>query len=104
MLELGPDAPALHRSLAKDLANSNVGIAFLAGEHMAMLADAIPPRTIGAYEATSDRLIDAVAVALSPGDVVLVKGSLGSEMTRIVDALLAIDLTSDRRHSSGHKA
>ena len=104
MLELGPDAPALHRSLAEDLANSDVDIAFLAGEHMVMLADAIPARTIGAYEATSDRLIDSVAVAVSPGDVVLVKGSLGSEMTRVVDALLAIDLTLDRRRSSGHNA
>jgi UDP-N-acetylmuramoyl-tripeptide--D-alanyl-D-alanine ligase len=104
MLELGPDAPALHRSLAEDLANNDVDIVFLAGEHMAMLANAVPAQTIGTYEATSDQLIDSIKVAVSPGDVVLVKGSLGSKMTRIIDALLAIDLPLNRQHPTGSGA
>ena len=106
MLELGPDAPALHRELAADIANNDVDLLYLAGEHMATLATAIPAQTVGACETTSDRLTDPVAATVASGDVVLVKGSLGSNMACIVDALLALDSTSTlaRRRHPGHNA
>ena len=91
MLELGRDAASLHRDLAADLSRSDVDLVFLAGEHMAALAETLPASTIGAYAATSAGLIDAIAATVAPGDVVLVKGSLGSTMAPIVEALLALE-------------
>ncbi len=90
MLELGSDAANLHRDLAAGLGRSNVDLIFLAGQHMAALADALPESKIGAYATTSEDLVDAVVASVAPGDVVLVKGSLGSAMAPIVEALLAI--------------
>jgi len=43
----------------------------------------------GAYGAQSQDIVEAVLAALRDGDVVLVKGSLGSKMAVVVDALKA---------------
>ena len=51
------------------------------------------PETIrGVHAADSQALIPAVVEAVKAGDVVLVKGSLGSRMAPIVEALLAMGL------------
>ncbi len=105
MLELGRDAASLHRELAADL-GSEVDLVFLAGEHMAALAESLPASMIGAYAAASGGLIEPVAAAIAPGDVVLVKGSLGSAMAPIVEALLALDSPTSwaDRQVAGHNA
>ena len=91
MRELGPDADALHAGLAPEVAAAHVELVFTCGPHMSRLAAALPAERRAAHAPTSDRLVAPVCAAVRPGDVVLVKGSLGSRMAPIVAALKALD-------------
>ena len=87
MLELGATAPDLHAALAPALAAAGIDRVFACGPHMAHLFDALPRAMRGAHQATSAQLLPMVLAAVRPADAVLVKGSLGSAMAPIVQAL-----------------
>jgi UDP-N-acetylmuramoyl-tripeptide--D-alanyl-D-alanine ligase len=87
MLELGPQAAELHADLAQDLIDANVDLLFTSGPLMSRLSYAAPDSMRGAHRATPLELEEAVLAAVRPGDVVMVKGSNGSRMGRIVSAL-----------------
>ncbi|OAI27589.1 UDP-N-acetylmuramoylalanyl-D-glutamyl-2, 6-diaminopimelate--D-alanyl-D-alanine ligase [Methylosinus sp. R-45379] len=87
MLELGPSAGELHAGLAKDLEAAGVDLLFTAGPLMARLFYAAPESMRGAHRANAAELEEAVLSALAPGDVVMIKGSNGSRMARIVEAI-----------------
>ena len=89
MLELGPDSSKLHAGLADALVAAKVDQVFTCGQYMARLYDALPAALRGAHAPNSEALVSLVRAAVRAGDVVVVKGSLGSRMGRIVDALLA---------------
>ncbi|HEY2069656.1 MAG TPA: UDP-N-acetylmuramoyl-tripeptide--D-alanyl-D-alanine ligase [Rhizomicrobium sp.] len=89
MLEMGPDGAAHHATLAKHLEDARVDLVFANGPQMKALWDALPSSRRGAYGETSAEIAAQVAEAVAPGDVVLVKGSNGSKMSVIVDALKA---------------
>jgi UDP-N-acetylmuramoyl-tripeptide--D-alanyl-D-alanine ligase len=86
MLELGEEGPAEHRSLAPDVIAS-ADTLFTCGPLMGELYNAVPAKLRGAHATDSAALAPLVAAALAPGDAILVKGSLGSAMKRIVAAL-----------------
>jgi UDP-N-acetylmuramoyl-tripeptide--D-alanyl-D-alanine ligase len=90
MRELGPNAAQMHAALAADLQAAGIDLAFTAGPLMAALNKALPAKRRGAHAADSNALVPAIVAAVRPGDVVLVKGSLGSRMGPIVDALKAL--------------
>jgi UDP-N-acetylmuramoyl-tripeptide--D-alanyl-D-alanine ligase len=90
MRELGAEADALHAALAPDLAAANVDLVFTCGPHMARLFEALPRARRGGHAPASDALVALVRGGVRAGDVVLVKGSLGSRMAPIVEALLAM--------------
>jgi UDP-N-acetylmuramoyl-tripeptide--D-alanyl-D-alanine ligase len=87
MLELGADSARLHGALAKDIAAAPADLVFLCGPQMAALWRALPKRSQGAYAEKSTELAPELMRNLRAGDVVLVKGSFGSRMSVIIDAL-----------------
>jgi UDP-N-acetylmuramyl pentapeptide synthase len=68
---------------------AKVDVLYAAGPLMANLWERVPGDRRGAYAATSEALRDAVLAGLKPGDVVMVKGSLGSRMGPLVEAIRA---------------
>lgn len=88
MLELGSQAPELHAGLAEPLLAADVDLVFTCGPNMRRLHDALPANRRGGHAPASDGLLPLLRGVLKPGDVVVVKGSLGSRMGRVVDALL----------------
>jgi UDP-N-acetylmuramoyl-tripeptide--D-alanyl-D-alanine ligase len=87
MLELGPEAAALHAGLATSLEENGIDLVFAAGPLMKHLWQAIPLFKRGSYAASAAELEPAVLGALRAGDVVTVKGSNGSRTGLIVAAL-----------------
>lgn len=89
MLELGAEAPRLHAELIEPLVQAGVNTVFCAGPMMHHLWAALPRPMRGVYAEQSSGLVEAISEDVRPGDVIMVKGSLGSRMGLIVDALLA---------------
>lgn len=87
MLELGPDGPELHKGLAKAVIDNRVDRLYACGPMMKGLFQAVPIEHRGAYTPDSESLIADVLADLRAGDVVMIKGSLGSRMAKIVEAL-----------------
>jgi UDP-N-acetylmuramoyl-tripeptide--D-alanyl-D-alanine ligase len=91
MLELGPDGPAMHASLAGPIEAASIDLVFVAGPLMKSLWQALPATRRGGYAETAAELSPLVASAVEPGDVVMVKGSNGSRAGQIAAALAALD-------------
>ena len=88
MLELGDEGPSEHAGLA-DAVNLSADCLFTCGPLMQNLFDAVAHSKRGAHAADSKTLAPIIAASLKSGDAVLVKGSLGSGMRRIIDTLEA---------------
>jgi UDP-N-acetylmuramoyl-tripeptide--D-alanyl-D-alanine ligase len=86
MLELGDHSFGEHVSLARDVCEA-ADLVYACGPWMKSLYEAIPSAYRGSYAESSAGLAQAVLSDVQDGDVVLVKGSLGSRMRVIVDAL-----------------
>jgi UDP-N-acetylmuramoyl-tripeptide--D-alanyl-D-alanine ligase len=86
MLELGDEGPAEHAALA-DAVIASADCLFTCGKLMRHLFDAVPDDIRGFHTHNSAALAPVVAKALRRGDAVLVKGSLGSAMKRVVQAI-----------------
>ena len=89
MLEMGPDAPAHHAGLAAAVEAERVDLVFLCGPLMKALWDVLPAQQRAAYAPNSTVLAPGVVSTLKVGDTVLVKGSNGSRMSVIIEALKA---------------
>lgn len=89
MLELGPAAPTLHREAGRAVARHGFAEIFGVGELAVELVNAA--RSAGVEGRVFDSAADAAALAVhhvQPGDLVLIKGSRGVGLERVVDALL----------------
>ncbi len=89
MRELGEGADAFHAALADAVAASGAAQVFLCGPHMQALWPKLAAGQKGTYKPDSASLAGDVASALKAGDVIAVKGSLGSKMKNVVDAIIA---------------
>ena len=95
MLELGPKGPSMHAELANPLLLSRVDLVFACGPQMEAMFTNLPEPWQGAHEKDSFALCPHVTSAVQPGDVILIKGSLGSKMAYVVEALQ--DLKSTKK-------
>lgn len=86
--ELGDFSREEHLSLAPSV-NAVADLVFCCGPHMKDLFDALPAARQGSWTDDSTALAPLVRNALRQGDAVLVKGSFGSRMKVVVDALKA---------------
>jgi UDP-N-acetylmuramoyl-tripeptide--D-alanyl-D-alanine ligase len=87
MLELGPKGKTLHRGLVASVLANAVDLVFCCGPLMRSLWQALPAGRRGGYAEDSAALEAQVVAAIRAGDVIMVKGSLGSRMAPIVKTL-----------------
>ncbi|MGE0251830.1 MAG: UDP-N-acetylmuramoyl-tripeptide--D-alanyl-D-alanine ligase [Dongiaceae bacterium] len=87
MLELGGKSPDYHAQFSDVIESLPIDLVFTCGRLMRYLQERLPRRLAAAYTADSKALADELIPALRAGDVVMVKGSLGSKMQVVVDAL-----------------
>ena len=87
MLELGPTGPALHRGLNEAVKANQIDLVYCCGPLMRNLWDALSTGKRGGYADSSAGLEAQLMAAIRGGDAIMIKGSLGSKMKTIVNAL-----------------
>ena len=87
MLELGPTGPALHRGMNEAVKANKIDLVYCCGPLMHNLWDALSAGKRGGYADSSAGLEAQLIVAIRAGDAIMVKGSLGSRMKTVVNAL-----------------
>lgn len=89
MLELGERAEKLHLDLVTKVGTA-ADLVFTVGPMMEKLAAALPPAMSAGHAASVEELTRMALDEIRPGDVVLVKGSLGMAMAPVVRAIRAL--------------
>ncbi len=87
MLELGPDEGALHEAVADHPAMARFHVVHCVGPRMRALWQKLPERQRGEWFDRAGELAERAHHLADAGDVVLVKGSKGSKVSLVVDAL-----------------
>ncbi len=87
MLELGAEAKRLHEGLAPAIEAAAIDLVYGCGPNMAELFAVLPESRRGGWAENSHKLKETLTGAIRPGDAVMIKGSLGSRMSLLVDAL-----------------
>jgi UDP-N-acetylmuramoyl-tripeptide--D-alanyl-D-alanine ligase len=87
MLELGPSGPALHSGLNEAIKANQIDLVYCCGPLMRNLWDALSTGKRGGYADSSAGLEAQLIAAIRAGDAIMVKGSLGSKMKTVVNAL-----------------
>jgi UDP-N-acetylmuramoyl-tripeptide--D-alanyl-D-alanine ligase len=87
MLELGPEEAALHAAIADHPGFAGIAQIHCVGARMRALHDVLPRRQKGEWVATAQELAAKAKGLIDAGDIVLVKGSKGSRVSLVVDAL-----------------
>ena len=88
MLEMGEHSVRVHEELAGPLLAAGIEHVWLAGAEMSALRAALPESVQVEYRPTTAELVDFAVRSVVPGDVVMVKSSLGIGFGKIVSALI----------------
>lgn len=92
MLEMGTDARRQHESLAGPLVDSGVDEVWLCGEGMRVLHERLASTASVRWFDEPRNMFEALARGLRTGDVLLFKGSHGSEVHRLVAGFRLLSL------------
>jgi UDP-N-acetylmuramoyl-tripeptide--D-alanyl-D-alanine ligase len=87
MLELGPTEGELHAAIARHPGLEMVTVIHCVGPRMRALWQALPRGQRGDWAETAGDLAARARSIIDAGDIVLVKGSKGSKVSLVVDAL-----------------
>ena len=87
MLELGEDEIALHEGLAGLEHFDAAEVVHCVGPRMRALWEKLPAERQGAWTDTAEKMAERLRHVVDAGDVVLVKGSKGSRVSLVVDAV-----------------
>ncbi len=87
MLELGDETENIHKNLADDLIENGVERVYAVGPNSSAMFDILPKQMQGIKAMTSDELAKNIRAEIKAGDIVLVKGSFGSKMAKIIETL-----------------
>ncbi|MBP2549028.1 UDP-N-acetylmuramoyl-tripeptide--D-alanyl-D-alanine ligase [Neorhizobium galegae] len=88
MLEMGAFSAQVHEDLAGPLLAAGIEHVWLSGAEMVALRDALPDTVEVTHLPTTAELSDFVVRHVLPGDVLMVKSSLGLGFGKIVSALI----------------
>ena len=95
MLELGTNQDALHRDIAQYPAMEGIDVIHTVGPLSQVTHANLPPQKRGQHFATGADAAAAIGRHLHPGDVVMVKASLGTALGQVVDAIKKLGQTGD---------
>jgi UDP-N-acetylmuramoyl-tripeptide--D-alanyl-D-alanine ligase len=95
MLELGPQAEAIHEELVEILIKNEIDLVFATGQNMSALWAALPSQMRGCYTLNAQKISPLVLSVVHPGDVLMIKGSLGSNVGLIVQDFLKLECDLD---------
>ncbi len=87
MRELGEASADYHAGLAEPILAANVEMALLVGEAMAPLAQALEGKVETVHVGDAAAALASLRTILAPGDAVLIKGSNGVGLARVVTSL-----------------
>ena len=87
MLELGATSAELHAGLNEAIKASQVDLVYCCGPLMRNLWEALSTGKRGGYAESAANLEPQVVAAIRAGDAIMIKGSFGSRMKAIVNAL-----------------
>lgn len=104
MRELGSEGPALHKAMRDDLVAAGIDRVYCVGPLMGELFALLPAALQAQHMAESVAMVAPVLAGLRANDVVLVKGSLGTRMAPIVEAIRAMDIhaAAQPKAANGH--
>jgi UDP-N-acetylmuramoyl-tripeptide--D-alanyl-D-alanine ligase len=108
MLELGSQAAALHRELGHEVAKMGVRLLLIMGKFSfdvreGAFSGGLPSSSIYIGKNHQD-LIDFLRGILKPGDLVLVKGSRGMTMEKVIEGLIKEDNPRTAKASGAREA
>lgn len=94
MLELGNESEMYHRAIGQDLLAANIDRLYVTGSKMNSLWLDVPDKIKGINAADAAELAQKIIHELHDGDIIMVKGSNGSKVSLVVDALKKLKAAS----------
>ncbi|MBX9976983.1 MAG: UDP-N-acetylmuramoyl-tripeptide--D-alanyl-D-alanine ligase [Alphaproteobacteria bacterium] len=88
MKELGAGSAEYHKALALMIDSLGIDLIFASGTEMKHLYNQLSPSKRGGYSETVEALIPRVMAATREDDIIFVKGSKSSYISKVVDAFL----------------